>query len=52
MSIIQIIVQLGSHRLCQINYKNCPFILCDPWQKEGSQLSTLTLLVSTKQRNL
>lgn len=52
MSIIQIIIQLGSHHLCQINYKNCQFILCYPWEKEGSDLSTLILLVSTKQQYL
>lgn len=52
MSIIQIIIQLGSHHLCQINYKNCQFILCYPWEKEGSNLSTLILLVSTKQQYL
>lgn len=52
MSIIQIIIQLRSHHLCQINYKNYQFILCYPWEKEGSNLSTLILLVSTKQQYL
>lgn len=49
---MQIIIQLGSHYLCQISYKNCQFTLCYFGSIGGGDGAAYSQpLVSTKQHN-